>query len=94
MADLGADRRSSAWTASVRRRRPGTASGRIQICFPSVRPPGLTAQYATVVIPTPPAACARWNSIVVGYQCVGRAPSKVADLIVRLRNEIGPSLAG
>ena len=34
----------SAWTAAVRRCRPGTASGRIQTCLPSVRPPGLTAQ--------------------------------------------------
>ena len=34
----------SAWIASVRRRNPGTASGRIQICQPSVRPPGVTAQ--------------------------------------------------
>ena len=34
----------SAWMASVRRRSPGTASGRIQSCQPSVRPPGVTAQ--------------------------------------------------
>ena len=33
----------SACTASVSRRRPGTASGRIQICPPLVRPPWLTA---------------------------------------------------
>ena len=34
----------SAWMASVSLRSPGTASGRIQICQPSVRPPGATAQ--------------------------------------------------
>jgi hypothetical protein len=34
----------SAWMASVNVRSPGTASGRIQICLPSVRPPGDTAQ--------------------------------------------------
>lgn len=40
----------SAWIASVSRRRPATASGRIQICRPSVRSPAETAQYATVVM--------------------------------------------
>lgn len=34
----------SAWIASVSRRSPGTASRRIQICSPLVRPPGETAQ--------------------------------------------------
>ena len=34
----------SAWIASVSRRNPATASGLIQICRPSVRPPGETAQ--------------------------------------------------
>ena len=34
----------SACTASVSRRSPGTASGRIHSCQPSVRPPGATAQ--------------------------------------------------
>ena len=34
----------SAWMASVSRRNPGTASGRIQMPLPSVRPPGETAQ--------------------------------------------------
>ena len=33
----------SAWMASASRCSPGTASGRIQICPPSVRPPWLTA---------------------------------------------------
>jgi hypothetical protein len=34
----------SAWTASVSFFSPGMASGRHQICLPSVRPPGDTAR--------------------------------------------------
>ena len=38
----------------------GTSSGRTIISFGAPRPSGDTAQYASVVMPTPPAATARW----------------------------------
>jgi hypothetical protein len=85
----------SAWTASVSRRRPGTASSRSQICCRCVRPSGLTARYATVVIPTPPAACRRWKSISAGVTSAsGVRPSNVAALTIRLGTVTGPSRAG
>src|SRR6478735_8954006 len=74
---------------------PGTASGRIQICVGSVRPASDTAQYATVVMPTPPAAGRRWYLIRSSVTSAsGVAASKVADLMMRLRSVTGPSLAG
>src|SRR6185312_8465595 len=85
----------SAWIASVNRWKPGTASGRIQMPLPSVRPPCETAQYATVVMPTPPAAGSRWYSMRSSLTSApGVRASKVADLMMRLRNVMGPSFAG
>ncbi|GAA3104820.1 hypothetical protein GCM10020001_022900 [Nonomuraea salmonea] len=82
-------------TASASRRSPGIASGRIQSCRRSVLPSGLTAQYATVVIATPPSANARWKSMSASdTSACGVRPSNVAALMILLRNRSGPSLAG
>src|SRR6478609_1193782 len=46
-------------------------------------------------MPTPPAAVSRWNSTRSSEtSAFGVLPSKVADLIRRLRRVIGPSFAG
>ena len=60
-----------------------------------VRPSGCTAQYATVVMPTPPAAIERWccTSAWVGAP-PGAMPSLVADLTMRLRSFREPSVHG
>lgn len=83
------------WTASVSFRRPGRAASLITIWPGALAPSGATQQYATVVMPTPPRAKARWNSIrsSVTNPC-GDRPSDVAALITLLRNVTGPSTAG
>jgi hypothetical protein len=48
-----------------------------------------------VVMPTPPAAILRWNSISRSLTTwSGVTPSKVAALMMRVRRMTGPSLAG
>ncbi|MNT86016.1 hypothetical protein D3C72_2262560 [compost metagenome] len=60
-----------------------------------VRPSSATAAYATVVMPTPPAASSRWclTSASVGRPC-GVMPSLAPALIKRLRSVSGPMRTG
>ena len=85
----------SAWIASVSCRSPRPMSGLSSVSWcPSVLPARVTAQYATVVIPTPPAATCRWNSMRSSVTTRrGVRPSKVAALMMRLRSVSGPSRA-
>jgi hypothetical protein len=82
-------------TASVSTRRPGSAPRLITIWPGALAPSGETQQYATVVMPTPPAANARWNSIRSSVtKPSGERPSDVAALMTLLRSVNGPSWTG
>ena len=77
MPDLRADRPPLVVHGIGQPAQPGLEPrGRIHSAPPSVRPPWLTAQYAIVVIPTPPAATSGEVDQVVAHQPVGRAPRR------------------
>ena len=97
MADLRGDRGAlGVDRVGERRAGPAPTSGLSStIWCPSVVPARVTAQYATVVMPTPPAANRRWNSMSSGVTTrLGVRPSNVAALMMRLRSVTGPSRAG
>ncbi len=63
VADLRRDRGALGVHGVGEARRPGIAASVRIISFGAPWPSSETAQYATVVMPTPPAAMRRWNSI-------------------------------